>query len=357
MDLKSLLKLMVEKDISDIHFKAGGPPVLRRHGQLVLAGNVKAMGEEQVRELAEELMNEQQRKAFAGLDELDLAASLDGVSRFRVNVFRQRGSVALSLRLVPFAARGFEELNLPKAPLEKLASESRGLILFAGVTGAGKTTSLNSLLDHINATATCRIITIEDPIEFFHQDKKSSIVQREVGQDTRSFAAALKGALRQDPDVVVVGEMRDPETIHAALVAAETGHLVLSTIHTIDAVQTVDRIVDAFPSQQHVQVRSQLAGTLRGVVGQRLISSADGKARYPATEVLVMNAQIRRLILEGKSVEIYRALEGGGYYGMHSFDQDLLRLFKDGKIDQKTAMENATNAEDLALKLKGIGSS
>lgn len=355
MDVKSLLKLMVQRDISDIHFKADSCPVLRLNGRLVQAANVKPMSVAEVRDLAYSLMEEKQRKEFEGHDEMDLAASLDGISRFRVNVFRQRGSLALSLRVVPFQVKSFEELNLPKAALERLAGEPRGLILFAGITGAGKTTSMNSFLDHINEKHACRIITVEDPIEYYHQDKMSSVVQREVGYDTRSFAAALKSVLRQDPDVVVVGEMRDVETIQAALVAAETGHLVLSTIHTMDAVQTVDRIIDVFPSHQHNQVRQQLANTLKGVLGQRLVPAKDGNARLPATEVMSMNSLVRRNILESKPVELYRAMEGGSYYGMHSFDQDLLRLFKEGKIDQRTALEYATNNEDLALKLKGIG--
>ena len=357
MDVKALLQLMVQKDISDIHFKADAAPALRLNGRLVLAETIKALPADQVRELALGLMNDKQKREFESLDEMDLATTLDGVSRFRVNVFRQRGSLALSLRVVPLKVKTFDDLNLPKTALEKMSAESRGLILFAGITGAGKTTSMNSFLDHINATQSYRIITIEDPIEFYHQDKKSSIVQREVGHDTKNFAGALKSALRQDPDVVVVGEMRDAETIHAALVAAETGHLVLSTIHTIDSVQTVDRIIDAFPAHQQNQVRGQLAGTLKGVVGQRLVSSADGKTRYPATEILVMNSLVGRHIRENKPLDILKAVEGGGYYGMHSFDQDLVRLCKEAKIDQATALEAASNPEDLALKLKGIGTS
>jgi twitching motility protein PilT len=354
IDIKNLLTLMVQKDISDIHFKADSVPALRVRGSMILATNLQKLSAEDIKAVAYQLMNKEQAEEFEKNMELDLAYSLDGVARFRVNVYRQKGSLGLTLRVVPMKLRTFEELNLPVEAMNKLANEGRGLILFAGITGAGKTTTLNSFLNHINATHQYRIITIEDPIEFYHTDQKSTIVQREVGLDTKSFGHALKHILRQDPDVVVIGEMRDLETMQAAISAAETGHLVLSTVHTLDAMQTVDRIVDAHPAHQHSQVRQQLANCLKGVIGQRLVLAKDGKSRFPATEILIGNSLVRRNLLEGKVSELRKVLEGGEYYGMHTFDQDLLRLFSEGKIDDKVVLEEATNPEDVALKLKSL---
>ncbi len=354
IDIKNLLTLMVAKDISDIHFKADSVPALRVRGSMILATNLQRMTDKDIEAMVEQLMTKEQRDVFAKEMEMDLAYSLEGVARFRVNVYRQKGSVGMTLRVVPMKLKTFEELNLPVEPLTKLGHESRGLILFAGITGAGKTTTLNSFVNFLNATHQARIITIEDPIEFFHTDIKSTIVQREVGLDTRSFASALKHILRQDPDVVVIGEMRDLETMQAAIAAAETGHLVLSTIHTIDATQTVDRIVDQHPAHQHSQVRQQLANCLKGVIGQRLVLAKDGKSRYPAVEIMIGNSLVRRHLLEGKTSELRKVLEGGSYYGMNTFDQDLLRLFSEGKISSATVLEEATNPEDVALRLKGL---
>ncbi|MBI3298134.1 MAG: PilT/PilU family type 4a pilus ATPase [Elusimicrobia bacterium] len=355
MDLTNLLKLMVEKGISDIHFKANAAPAVRIHGKLVAAVNIQKMSAADIEAMAQTIMSPEQAKTFEGAHEMDLAYSLDGVSRFRVNVFRQRGSVALSLRVVPIKLKGFSDLNLPAQAFEKLSSESRGLILFAGMTGAGKTTSMNTFVHKLNESQNVRIITIEDPIEFFHDDIKATIVQREVGRDTGSFAGALKHALRQDPDVVVIGEMRDVETMQAALTAAETGHLVLSTVHTLDAVQTIDRVVDSFPAHQAGQVRQQLALVLKGVVAQRLVALKDGRGRAPATEVLIVNSLVRRHIMDSKNADIYKTMEAGGYYGMHTFDQDLIRLITEGRIIEKEALENASNPEDIQLKLRGMG--
>ena len=354
IDIKNLLTLMVQKDISDIHFKADSVPALRIHGAMILAVNLPKLSAEDIKTVAYELMNKEQAAEFEKTMELDLAYSLAGLARFRVNVYRQKGTLGLTLRVVPMKLRTFEELNLPVETLNKLGKESRGLILFTGITGAGKTTTLNSFLHHLNNTQQYRIITIEDPIEFYHADVKSTIVQREVGLDTHSFAAALKHILRQDPDVVVIGEMRDLETMQAAIAAAETGHLVLSTVHTLDAAQTVERIVDAHPVHQHSQVRQQLANCLKGVIGQRLVLSKDGKGRFPATEIMIGNSLVRRNLLEGKTGEIRKVIEAGEYYGMHTFDQDLLRLFSEGKIDDKVVLEEATNPEDVALRLKGL---
>ncbi|MFA6030271.1 MAG: PilT/PilU family type 4a pilus ATPase [Elusimicrobiota bacterium] len=352
MDIAALLKLMVEKGISDVHFKADASPAVRVHGQLVAAANIQKLSAEDIGKISTQLLTPAQAKEFEKLDELDFAYSLPGVSRFRINLFRQRGSLALSLRVVPLKVRTFAELNLPPKAMERFASESRGLILFAGITGAGKTTSLNAFVHHLNESRSCRIVTVEDPVEFFHQDLKGSIVQREVGRDTRSFAAALKHVLRQDPDVVVIGEMRDPETIEAALVAAETGHLVLSTIHTMDAAQTIDRIVDSVPERRAAQARQQLSYALKGVLAQRLVGAKDGRGRLPATEVLVSNNVVRRNIAENKPGEMLKAMEAGDYYGMHTFDQDLLRLLAEGKLGEAEVLENASNPEDMAVKMK-----
>ncbi|MFA6092191.1 MAG: PilT/PilU family type 4a pilus ATPase [Elusimicrobiota bacterium] len=356
MDVAQLLKLMVEKGISDLHMKADAPPAVRVHGRLVQAANLPKLSSTDVERIAAQLQTPEQQARSKALDEFDFAYDLEGVARFRVNLFRQRGGLALSLRVVPLKVRSFEELRLPQKAMDRLAQEGRGLILFAGITGAGKTTSMNSFLHHLNATQTYRIVTIEDPVEFHHADLKSSVVQREVGRDTRSFSAALKYVLRQDPDVVALGEMRDPETVEAALTAAETGHLVVSTIHTMDAAQTVDRIVDSFSERRAAQVRQQLGYVLKGVVAQRLVMLKDGSGRIPATEVLVSNSAVRRHIAEGRAGELTKAMEGGDYYGMHTFDQDLLRLCGEGVIDEQEALENATNAEDLSLKLRSKGS-
>jgi twitching motility protein PilT len=301
-------------------------------------------------------MSKEQAAEFEKELELDMAFSIDGVSRFRLNVFRQRRTIGLTLRVVPMQLHTFEELNLPVEPLKKLASESRGLVLFAGITGAGKTTTLNHFVHHLNSTNAYRIITIEDPIEYYHTDIKSTIVQREVGYDTKSFAQALKHILRQDPDVVVIGEMRDLETMQAGIAAAETGHLVLSTVHTMDAVQTVQRIVDAYPAHMHEAVRMQLANCLKGIVGQRLVVAKDGKRRYPANEILINNSVVRQQLLEGKLGDVYKTLEKGAYYGMQSFDQDLVRLVKEGKIEAKTAIDSSTTPQDLNIKLQSINS-
>jgi twitching motility protein PilT len=355
MDINALLKFMVEREVSDVHFKADSVPVVRFHGKLAPAGKGRKMSSTDVESLLSQVMTPAQIEAFGKSGEMDMAYALPGVSRFRVNVYRQRGTVALSLRVVPLKNRSFSELNLPVKPLTRLLGESRGLILFAGVTGAGKTTSMNSFVQKINESQACRIVTVEDPIEFCHPDIRSSVVQREVGRDTESFAQALKHVLRQDPDVVVIGEMRDAETMHAALTAAETGHLVLSTIHTMDASQTLDRVVDAFPAHQERQVRAQISRVLKGVLAQRLVPAKDGKGRLPAVEVLVSNASVRRLMLEGKNAELLRAMESGDFYGMRTFDQDLARLFQAGLIEEKDALENATNPDDISLKIRGAG--
>jgi len=353
MKADELLRSLIRKGISDIHFKGGSVPLIRVDGRLMTAGT-EHIAPESVEQLACALMTAEQKKQFDREHELDIAYSLQTMSRFRVNVYRQRGTVALTLRVVPLQVNSFDELNLPSETLRKMAAETRGLILVAGVTGAGKTTTMNSLIDFVNEHCSYKIITVEDPIEYYHQDKKSSISQREVGSDTQSYARALKYALRQDPDIVVIGEMRDFDAVAAAITAAETGHLVLSTIHTMDAVQTIDRIVDSFPPHQQASVRSQLSNVLRGIVAQRLVNCKDGNGRIPVTEVLVGTSLVRKLIQENKLADVYKAMEQGAYYGMHTFDQDIFEACRQGRIKTEEALDKASNADDLMLKLRGI---
>lgn len=353
MNINELLQLMIKKGISDIHFKVGTAPLIRVNGKLVSTG-FDQFSSKHIDELANTLMTAEQKKQFEADNELDMAYCIDELSRFRVNIYRQRGSTALTLRVVPLKVKSFEELNLPVEPMKKLASETRGLILIAGVTGAGKTTTMNSMLDYINENYAYNIVTVEDPVEYYHKDKKSSISQREVGIDTKSYVKALKYILRQDPDVIVIGEMRDYEAMQAGITAAETGHLVLSTIHTMDAAQTIDRIVDSYPPHQQGSIRSQLANVLKGIVGQRLITSKDGESRYPVTEMLIGTSLVRKLVADGKISDVYKAMEQGSYYGMHTFDQNLLNLYKDGKVTLEEALDKSSNPDDLTLKLKGI---
>jgi len=353
VDVKTLLEFMVRQNISDIHLKADSAPLIRLNGRLV-ASDQPPLTPDLVKELAYSLMSEAQQRRFEDEGELDFAYALGKISRFRVNVYKQKNTLALSLRVIPLAIKTFEELNLPALTLKKLCTMPSGLILAAGVTGAGKTTTINSMVNYINETSASNIITIEDPIEFFHKDQKSSISQREVGNDTRSFAAALKYILRQDPDVIVIGEMRDPETIAAAVTAAETGHLVLSTIHTMDAHQTVQRIVDSYPPGQQAQVRVSLANVLRGVVAQKLIPRMDGEGRLPCTEILVTTAYIRQLMTDGKVSDLVVAMSRGQNEGMLTFDQDLIRLTREGKISPEIAISESSRPENLTSMLQGI---
>lgn len=353
MNIDQLLQLMVRTGISDIHFRAGSSPLIRINGK-IMSTNYEKISKETIENIADALMTEEQKQLFKQELELDFAYSIQGVARFRVNVYKQKNTIALTLRVIPLEIKSFKELNLPEEVLVELCHEPRGLILIAGVTGSGKTTTLNSMLNYINENFEYNIITIEDPIEYYHTDKKSSIAQREIGTDTKSFKNALKYVLRQDPDVVVIGEMREFEAISAGITAAETGHLVLSTIHTIDAVQTIDRIIDSYPPHQQRQARIQLSNVLRGVVAQRLCMKADGTGRIPAVEVLRGTSFVRKLILENKTQDLYKAMESGEYYKMNTFDQSLLKLCNAGIITPDEALDKATNPEDLQLKIKGI---
>jgi len=353
MNIRELLQFMVQQNISDIHFKANCAPLIRLHGRLISAQD-EAFTPDKVKEIAYSVMTETHRKRFEEDGELDFSYALDQVSRFRVNIYRQKGTLALSLRVIPLELKTFEELHLPAATLQKLCAMPSGLILIAGVTGAGKTTTMNTMLHYINQNFAYNIIAIEDPVEFYHKDGRSSISQREVGSDTRSFNAALKYILRQDPDVIVIGEMRDPETIEAAVVAAETGHLVLSTIHTIDAGRTVQRMVDSYPSAQQAQMRLSIAHILRGVIAQKLVANADGKGRLPCTEILLTTPYIKQLISENKMPEVYAAMARGQNDGMTTFDQDLLRLCREGRISREAALAEADRPDNFLSMLQGI---
>jgi twitching motility protein PilT len=353
MEYKRLIELMIRDGISDILFKPGSCPLIRVNGQLVQT-NIDPLSAQQTEEICKSLLTPEQFKQFATRNEIDIACTIDGVSRFRANVYRQKGTIAVALRTIPLKLKTFEELHLPNQTLKKLVAQGRGLILFAGVTGAGKTTTMNAILHYLNTNFTYNIITIEDPIEYMHQDIKSSISQREVGQDTNSFHEALRNVLRQSPDVIAIGEMRDLETMSAAISAAESGHLVLSTIHTIDAVHSVQRIVDAFPPHEQNIVRQQVAGVISGVVAQRLVRSIDGNHRYPATEILLGTTFMKRLLSEGRTEEVTRLMGQDTYYGMHTFDQDLEHLHAQNLISTQEALNHATNLEDLALKLRGV---
>ncbi len=357
MELNEILKIGVAQGASDIHIRVGLPPIFRIDGRLYPLKNSNRLTFEDVNKIAFLIMNEVQKERFKQLKEVDLSYGVSGLGRFRVNIFRQRGSIGMVFRVIPTTIKTFEELNLPKI-LEKISMEPRGLILVTGATGSGKSTTLASMVEYINTHKTCHIITIEDPIEFLFRDKKSIITQREVGNDTESFASALRSALREDPDVILVGEMRDQETIKTALIAAETGHLVMSTLHTMDAVESINRIVAMFDLTQQKQIRLQLSAVLKAVISQRLLPRADGKGRVPAVEIMVSTARIRECIADrDRTKEIYDAIvKGYTTYGMQSFDQSLMALLKKNLISYEEALKNSSNPSDFALRVKGISS-
>jgi len=336
----------------------GNPPDIRVDGRLHPIPQTRRVTQEDVTEMAFGVLNDSQKEKFKRTSELDIAYSVPGLGRFRVNVFMQRGTIGMVFRLIPAKIFTIEELTLPKV-LESISLSQRGLILVTGTTGSGKSTTLASMIDHVNRNRTTHIITIEDPIEFLQRDMKSLINQREVGSDTLSFGAAIKSSLRQDPDVIMVGEMRDFETIETALVAAETGHLVMSTVHTSDATETINRIISVFPPYQQKQVRLQLASILVAIISMRLIPRADGKGRVPAVEVLVATNRIRECIIDkDKTHEIPEAIAGGyTQYGMQTFDQAIMFLYQRGLITYDEALRQSTRPDDFALKAKGIESS
>src|SRR5512143_87271 len=357
MNLNELLKTTAERKASDLHLKVGTAPILRINGRLTPIETEKRTTQEEALTTALSIMNNVQKARFKEKNELDMAYAVPGLGRFRVNVFQQRGSVGMVFRMVPGKIANFEDLMLPPI-LQKIASEQRGLILVTGTTGSGKSTTLAAMIDFINTSRTANIITIEDPIEFLHRDKKSIVNQREIGSDTFSFSEALRIALRQDPDVILVGEMRDFETISTALTAAETGHLVLSTLHTLDAAETVNRIITVFPPYQQKQVRMQLASVIRAIISQRLVARADGKGRVPAVEVLLGTLSVREAIIDDAKTRQIPSIIAGGHlhYGMQTFDQSLFGLYQKGLITYDEALMTASNPDDFALKVKGIQS-
>src|SRR6266513_2697866 len=353
--IDDLLRIATSHNASDLHLKVGAFPVMRIGGELHTVADAPRLKPEDTLDMAFSIMSNRQKQRLKEVFEADIAYGVSGLGRFRANVFQQRGSVSIVLRVIPDNAKSTSELGLPPV-IDKIAEQQRGLILVTGATGSGKSTTLAAMIDRINATRSGHIVTIEDPIEFLHRDKKAFVTQREVDVDTRSFAEALRGALPQDPDVILVGEMRDQETIETALTAAETGHLVLSTLHTPDATETITRIVSSFPSHQQRSVRLQLAGILKAVISMRLVRAAKGAGRVPAIEVLVSTAFIRdHIINEEKTYMIREAIAAGtSQYGMQTFDQSLFNLVQSGLISMEEALHNASNPDEFRMRISGI---
>ena len=357
MNINELLTTAVTKGASDLHIKVGTYPIIRVNGELVSLDQESKISQEDAVAILSAIMNDAHKKRYIEKKEVDLSYGISGLGRFRANIFQQRGTVGIVFRVIPMKILTVEELGLPKI-LEKLAIEPRGLILVTGTTGSGKSTTLAAMIEHMNTYKTMHIMTIEDPMEFLYRDKKSLINQREIGNDADSFANALRSALRQDPDVILVGEMRDFETIQTALTAAETGHLVLSTLHTIDAAETINRIITIFPPYQQKQIRMQLASVVRGVISQRLVPRADGSGRVAAVEVMVSTATIRECIVDpDKTRKIHEVIAAGAsQYGMQTFDQSLYKLYTQNLVTYEEALRRCNNPDDFALKVKGIQS-
>src|SRR6202163_4699771 len=357
LSIDDLLRRAVDTKASDLHLKVGNHPYLRIEGVLAPLSDVPRVTPEEMLSMAFSMMTNRQKQKFKETAELDMAYGVSGLGRFRVNVFQQRGNVGMVLRVIPTKIRTAEELNLP-AVIGRICEEQRGLVLVTGTTGSGKSTTLAGMIDRINSLRPEHIITIEDPIEYLHRDKKGFINQREVEVDTANFSTALRAALRQDPDVVLVGEMRDLETISTAILAAETGHLVLSTLHTLDATEAIQRIIAVFPPPEQKQIRLQLAGTLKAVVSQRLVRKADGSGRVPAVEVMIATGYIRDCIINPEKTRmIHEAIAAGtSQYGMQTFDQSLYDLYTRNLITFEEALSRASNPDDFKLRVQGIRS-
>jgi twitching motility protein PilT len=355
MTIDDLLRTAVSKGASDLHVKVGAFPMMRVNGGLVPVGDETRMNGEQILAIGSRVMTAAQHEKFKETQEVDLGFSVSGLGRFRCNVFQQRGTMAMVFRVIPTQILTVQDLLLPTV-LTRISAEERGLILVTGTTGSGKSTTLAAMIHHINQSRCCHIMTVEDPIEFLHRDGKSVINQREVSVDTKSFAQALRSALRQDPDVILVGEMRDFETIETALLAAETGHLVLSTLHTLDATETISRIIAVFPPHHQKQIRIQLAAVLKAVISQRLIPRADGTGRVPAAEVLIATPFIRDCIIDHERTHLIPGAIGTGtsQYGMQTFDQSIFGLFQQGLISYEEALRWASNIDEFKLKTQGI---
>ncbi len=357
MQIDDLLRIAVERKASDLHIKVGNFPYLRIDGELVGLSEFSRVTPEQMLSMAFSMMSNRQKQKFKESAELDLAYGVAGLGRFRVNIFQQRGNVGLVIRVIPTKIRTLEELYLPKV-VSRICEERRGMVLVTGTTGSGKSTTLAAMIDRINSQRTDHIITIEDPIEFLHRDKKGFVNQREVEVDTHNFSIALRAALRQDPDVILVGEMRDLETIGTALLAAETGHMVFSTLHTLDATETIQRIIAVFPPPEQKQIRLQMSSTLKAIISQRLVRKSDGVGRVPAVEVLIATAFVRDCIINPEKTRMIRdAISAGtSQYGMQTFDQSIYDLHTKGLVSYEQALQNASNPDDFKLRLQGIRS-
>jgi twitching motility protein PilT len=355
-DLHFCLHYLIEHGGSDLHLKVPSAPVMRIDGAMHPIDGLAPMSPEDTeRAVQEMLVDPDKLKEFADDGEVDFAYSIPGLARFRCNAFRQRGSVSLVVRAIPVSIKTIDQLSLPPV-IRALAEEERGIVLLTGTTGSGKSTTLAAMIDHINSTRRRHIVTVEDPLEFLHEDKKSIINQREVGMDTGSFKRALRRVLRQDPDVILVGEMRDEETVHTALSAAETGHLVFSTVHTVDAAETVNRLIDFFPPHMHNQVRAMIASTLKGVVSQRLVPTIDGSGRIACCEVLRMTGRVRDMIVDpAQTGKLPEVIAEGSFYGMQTFDQHLFEHLKAGRVEMETAVQFASSPHDFKLLVAADG--
>ena len=356
LDVEAVLRQLIQVEGSDLHLKVGSAPLLRVHGRLGPIDDHEHLTEEDTEAALNHMLTDSEKlQEFEREGEVDFAYAVRGLARFRVNAFRQRGSTSLACRAIPFSIRSIDDLKLPAA-IRTLADEERGIVLLTGVTGSGKSTTLAAMVDHINSTRPKHIVTIEDPIEYLHRDKRSVINQREVGDDTQSFERAMRRVLRQDPDVILIGEMRDEETVRTALTAAETGHLVLSTVHTVDATESVNRMLDFFPPHQQQQARAMIAGTLKGVVSQRLIPSVDGSGRVAVAEILVMTGRVRDMIKNpDETHRLHEVIQEGEYYGMQTFDQALLGHLQAGRITMDEALKAATHPHDFKLLVAADG--
>ena len=354
MNLRDMLVEMQHLAASDLHLRVGIKPTLRVHGKLVPI-NTDPIAKEAMTEIVSQILSPEQQKRFAARNEMDLALSVTKLGRFRINLYRQRGTPGIAIRAVNTLVPSFEDLNLPDV-ITDLCDARRGLVIVTGTTGSGKSTTLAAIIEHLNSNRAENIVTIEDPIEYIYKDKKSIICQREVGADSENFAAALRHAFRQDPDVILIGEIRDAETMGIALAAADTGHLVLTTLHTMNVVETITRVISFFPPHQHQQIRLLLAGTIKAIVCQRLLPRADMPGRVPAVEVAVTTGAIRDCIIDPmKTSSIIEFIEGGNVqYGMQSFDQSIMKLYRAGQITYEDAMRNASNPDDFDLRIKGI---
>jgi twitching motility protein PilT len=352
MEFQGMLQAMVNKTASDLHIRAGGPAYLRVHGELETV-SPDVLTDENVSAILSRIITPRAQRIFEARQECDFSFQVGDIARFRVNAFKQRQKLSIAIRYISLKIPTMEELHLPAATIKKIADNNRGMVLVTGVTGSGKSSTLAAVIDYINGTRAEHILTVEDPIEFVHKDRKAIISQREIGEDTANYVEALKMAMRQDPDVILMGEMRDAESVSAAMTAAQTGHLVFGTLHTLDAVQTVSRIIDLYPPHQQGLVRIQLSDTLKAVVSQRLLPCLKG-GRVPAMEIMVVTAHVRKQIEDNTSVGIAQAIAKGQFYGMQTFNQSLVKLYKDGLVSEKDALEAASNPDDLKLAMRGI---